>query len=864
MLKLQITNTEGDSRILEFEDFPVSIGRDSGSGIVTDDSKTSRHHAAFEMEEGQLYFCDKGSSNGSFLNSTRVERELAGPGDKVRLGNTGIRIVAVDGVEEQPAPAVSQPAVAEQLEPPLEGSEEELREELELEEDVPEEGLKNSDLAASLARRRRSTMLGPVVVLLVIGLGVYWYLNWEMNKQPPVVEWTAADIRHGEAVEKVRKFIWESGHAESVTPDFLNRLEDARNQYGDVEFYPGETSFDDLDRLLRERRKMDVNNRLYTLISQQESCLRKKEWARLFSLVEEQGKEIIAISPQSRKKIELLRENSRKAAEEEFTELSDHAGYLEGLGQVGEAIDTIVFARKHFQGTKYEEQFATLLVETRSRISQRREKQKERVTRRRQELLGKGAVASRVEEKPLSPTELLVEKLKPWLSAFDLVGPVEEIDATKLVTLSAQKLEGKDLLLAARFAFKAKLKKEADDLVLKYLGKEEEEECTADTAAARLLADSRGLAKVPGGGFSYTRGHGWEDAGDTLQRLALVESGKLLKKFSLVKSEKKLTGYFDEVLAVMSKPGLRAEGKELIRASTIEHLGKLMEKTSKGLDRMVKKAAFSSLKKARQELDQRRAAAISVIYDSKIYLPENHPDWKDGDEVNGQKEVDAAVDRVRELWNNAASFAIKLDKSTNALSELIRVIEEDCYARLKYDPGEDDKAGIEELRNNLDRRIDLKSFAVNREDLESFNYNRKVEAYNRSLKKADIAETDKQHAVVLNDYREMMGRRRLFLDERLCRACLKHSRVCDAAKKIWHNGSDGNPSSRAKAEGFPTGVGENIAIGYDNPEETWTRGWYRASDHHRNGLGERWTCLGYGYAGRVGTQNFAAIELPSR
>ena len=214
MLKLQITNTEGDSRILEFEDFPVSIGRDSGSGIVTDDSKTSRHHAAFEMEEGQLYFCDKGSSNGSFLNSTRVERELARPGDKVRLGNTRILVAAVDGVEESPPPAVSPPAGAEKLERPLEGSEEELREEVE--EEVQEEVIKNSDLAASLARRRRSTMLGPVVVLLLIGLGVYGYLNWEMNKQPPVVEWTAADIRHGEAVKQVRKFIWESGHAESV------------------------------------------------------------------------------------------------------------------------------------------------------------------------------------------------------------------------------------------------------------------------------------------------------------------------------------------------------------------------------------------------------------------------------------------------------------------------------------------------------------------------------------------------------------------------------------------------------------------------------------------------------------------------
>ncbi|MEC9352531.1 MAG: FHA domain-containing protein, partial [Planctomycetota bacterium] len=94
MIKLQITNKEGDSRILEFEDFPVRIGRESDSEIVTDDSKTSRQHATFEMEEGQLYLCDKGSSNGSFLNSTRIEREVASQGDKVRVGNTRIMIVA--------------------------------------------------------------------------------------------------------------------------------------------------------------------------------------------------------------------------------------------------------------------------------------------------------------------------------------------------------------------------------------------------------------------------------------------------------------------------------------------------------------------------------------------------------------------------------------------------------------------------------------------------------------------------------------------------------------------------------------------------------------------------------------------------
>ena len=312
----------------------------------------------------------------------------------------------------------------------------------------------------------------------------------------------------------------------------------------------------------------------------------------------------------------------------------------------------------------------------------------------------------------------------------------------------------------------------------------------------------------------------------------------------------------------MSKPGLPAAGRELIRVDTIESLGKLREKTSRGLERMVKHTAFARLKKAREELDKRRAEAVRIIYDSKIYLPESHPDWPDGDEVNGQKEVDAAVDSVRELWNSAASFAIRLDKSTNAMSELIKTIEEKCYTELKYNPGEGTEGGLQELSNNLDRKIDLKSFALDRSDLGVYNYNRKVEAYNKSLKSEDVSETDKQHAVVVNDYREMMGRSRLFLDERLCRATRKHSMVCNAAGKIWHRGSDGSPGSRAKAEGFPKGVGENIAIGYSNPEDTWTRGWYRASDHHRNGLGERWTCLGYGYAGRVGTQNFSAIAAP--
>jgi uncharacterized protein YkwD len=59
-------------------------------------------------------------------------------------------------------------------------------------------------------------------------------------------------------------------------------------------------------------------------------------------------------------------------------------------------------------------------------------------------------------------------------------------------------------------------------------------------------------------------------------------------------------------------------------------------------------------------------------------------------------------------------------------------------------------------------------------------------------------------------------------------------------------------------------VAENVAIGYANPKDIWTRGWYRASDHHRNALGSGHTCIGYGYVGTVGTQNFASAGAPFR
>ncbi|MBN1417243.1 MAG: CAP domain-containing protein, partial [Planctomycetes bacterium] len=183
--------------------------------------------------------------------------------------------------------------------------------------------------------------------------------------------------------------------------------------------------------------------------------------------------------------------------------------------------------------------------------------------------------------------------------------------------------------------------------------------------------------------------------------------------------------------------------------------------------------------------------------------------------------------------------------------------------KLRHRIEAEDAALMEEILQNPGNRIELREYAPSRADADLRAYNREVRDFNRALEDPDLSQDEKAHVAVVNDYREMLGLRRLFIDARLCRATGKHSAACDAAGRIWHNGPDGTPQSRAQAEGYPGGVAENVAIGYANGADIWWRGWYRASDHHRNALAAGHVCMGYGFAGSVGTQNFGSARPSS-
>ena len=73
---------------------PTVAGRDAGSEIRLDgDEFASSRHASIEPSADGVWVVDLGSTNGTFVNGSRIEaRTRIGPGDVLRVGQTELRL----------------------------------------------------------------------------------------------------------------------------------------------------------------------------------------------------------------------------------------------------------------------------------------------------------------------------------------------------------------------------------------------------------------------------------------------------------------------------------------------------------------------------------------------------------------------------------------------------------------------------------------------------------------------------------------------------------------------------------------------------------------------------------------------------
>lgn len=95
MNKVTVRGVDGSHRDYGLSAGSVTIGRDPGSNIHLKDSQVSWKHAVLISDAGGCIVEDLGSSNGTFVGTSRVQRHLLHPGERIKIGPYELMLQAV-------------------------------------------------------------------------------------------------------------------------------------------------------------------------------------------------------------------------------------------------------------------------------------------------------------------------------------------------------------------------------------------------------------------------------------------------------------------------------------------------------------------------------------------------------------------------------------------------------------------------------------------------------------------------------------------------------------------------------------------------------------------------------------------------
>ncbi|MHC4859769.1 MAG: CAP domain-containing protein, partial [Planctomycetota bacterium] len=158
--------------------------------------------------------------------------------------------------------------------------------------------------------------------------------------------------------------------------------------------------------------------------------------------------------------------------------------------------------------------------------------------------------------------------------------------------------------------------------------------------------------------------------------------------------------------------------------------------------------------------------------------------------------------------------------------------------------------------------LTIRTFFRNASELEFITYNGRVMEWNAALESV-AAKLERRQVEITNEYRIMMGRRALFIDDILVKTARGHSNEMSREGYFSHfspHPERRTPVLRAKIEGYKGGaISENIHRGSGMPEGAHY-GWVHSSGHHRNILRRLWTQMGVGVVANHWTQNFGRTK----
>ena len=101
MPRLIVTKGPDEGKQFDLVGDSISVGRDAASRIRMNDTEVSRRHAELVRTAEGYRILDKGSANGTYVNSQAVKDALLQPGDRVQVGQSVLVFSA--GRREEPA-----------------------------------------------------------------------------------------------------------------------------------------------------------------------------------------------------------------------------------------------------------------------------------------------------------------------------------------------------------------------------------------------------------------------------------------------------------------------------------------------------------------------------------------------------------------------------------------------------------------------------------------------------------------------------------------------------------------------------------------------------------------------------------------
>jgi uncharacterized protein YkwD len=324
--------------------------------------------------------------------------------------------------------------------------------------------------------------------------------------------------------------------------------------------------------------------------------------------------------------------------------------------------------------------------------------------------------------------------------------------------------------------------------------------------------------------------------------------GKIRSDLSKANSTTTLEEVVEEIARHLSGDKLSEAEKTKLKTDVVATINRFKNPKLESLKGITK--AAEDLKNLRTELDRRKERVQKSL--SSKYA----------------REIEDALRAVWEIWEAKVNFPS--DKSPTELLADVKKLNS-----LLEKVGEAVKDDLKDIEQHVSKiggsTVSVKTFAATNEEKKVIEYNDRVDKYNNDYFKKNILpkeckgvpESILDHVNIMNEYRAIFGKKKLFLDAALVNAAWQHSQFMSEHNKLFHVGEDGSPPSRASKNGFKGQItGENCGGG-GNPLGV-LRLVMSSPPHYSSMMSGSANCFGFGIGTRYFTQLFGSLkDIPS-